>query len=436
MSIRQKQHHAFTLVELLVVIAIIGMLIALLLPAVQAAREAARRMQCGNHLKQWGLACHNYLTANQDKFPSATDHMADTSYTWFNGTCLGVGPAPAKIDEGANEGKGFGGRDNNRARFSAHCALLPYMEQTSRFDSLKTVAGIWPGWTTTGNNPGNGIEPVHCDALIGEGVVGAPYNVAGVARDALVAATGGKIPSLLCPTDPASSKRGRNGAARSNIMTCRGDTSDNGMYAVDETAGDQFKSSHRGIFAPHTWNPLGAIGDGTSNTILAGEALTKEDTTGIPDLNIRSGMYSMGAMNATTTILAHCYNPARSPTDRTRLTSAPAGHFRGNWFAAGYLPMNGFQTIMRPNDVQCVTNQDWSHGFFSASSYHTGGVNVAMADGAVRFVAETIDNGNLVNASGNPLQTNATSSRYSGTSPFGVWGALGSMDGGESVSAP
>ena len=104
MSNAFSRPRGFTLVELLVVIAIIGIMVGLLLPAVQAAREAARRMQCGNHLKQVGLALHNYESA------------------------FGVWPAQSS---GPSQGKEFAARRN-----SWFTAILPFVEQDGLFQSF------------------------------------------------------------------------------------------------------------------------------------------------------------------------------------------------------------------------------------------------------------------------------------------------------------
>ena len=119
----------FTLVELLVVIAIIGILIALLLPAVQAAREAARRMECTNKLKQLGVAYHNYYDANK-VFP------------------------PGRI------GVGSWGSTNS----SNHISILPFVEQTARFEYIMSkvnkTTGEWPSYgdsTTYGITATNGL---------------------------------------------------------------------------------------------------------------------------------------------------------------------------------------------------------------------------------------------------------------------------------------
>ena len=105
-EIINQKSRAFTLVELLVVIAIIGILISLLLPAVQAAREAARRIQCANNLRQLGLAMHNYHAAHGSFPPGA----------------IGINPATG------NQGEG------GRIRTPFVAFLLPYIEETARYD--------------------------------------------------------------------------------------------------------------------------------------------------------------------------------------------------------------------------------------------------------------------------------------------------------------
>ena len=120
----KRNQIGFTLVELLVVIAIIGILIALLLPAVQAAREAARRTQCGNNLKQIGLALHNYESGKK-VFPPAYV----TQDTHATGSSYGV----SYTDENKNGPTGF----------AWGTFLLPYLEELSLYQSFNFNICCW-----------------------------------------------------------------------------------------------------------------------------------------------------------------------------------------------------------------------------------------------------------------------------------------------------
>lgn len=105
-----RRRPAFTLIELLVVIAIIAVLIALLLPAVQQAREAARRSQCKNNLKQIGLALHNYMDTTAGVIPRGVNHYS--------------GPACCCVT------------DNNQVGYTIHSMLLPYMDQAPLYNKI------------------------------------------------------------------------------------------------------------------------------------------------------------------------------------------------------------------------------------------------------------------------------------------------------------
>ena len=126
-------HHShfrrgFTLVELLVVIAIIGVLVALLLPAVQSAREAARRNQCANNVRQIGLAVINYESGNK-RFPPGREYP---DYSRLQGTEW------TSIDSYTNYEAVPGNNPNFRLRglYSVHVRILPYMENQNIYDLI------------------------------------------------------------------------------------------------------------------------------------------------------------------------------------------------------------------------------------------------------------------------------------------------------------
>ena len=371
-----SRRRAFTLVELLVVIAIIGILVGLLLPAVQAAREAARRMQCGNNIKQISLACHNYESAFK-RLPAMQ--------------CGSGGVNPGSIQGSAQ-----------RDAMSGHYALLPYCEQTPAYDQFQTAN--WAPWDDGGS------------------AASARY----ICRT--------KVPYLECPSstgvaEPTNPDRQR---GLSNYGFCSGDNYagsqviQGGTQERDSTAisGQKQAIKNRGIYG-RSWPSMAEITDGTSNTIAIAEFDRPSSLNSLGMVILQAGDpagYSPLSCRAQ-------WNGRAYLTPSLIFTGDTARGYRA-W--AGNSFFQGVTTILPPNSPSCmvalaVNNPHWCSGIYSAGSKHTGGVQVSMADGSVRFIAQSIDSGNLAIV--------APSATGGGLSPYGVWGALGSARAGETVSS-
>ena len=237
----RSRRSAFTLIELLVVIAIIAVLIALLLPAVQAAREAARRSQCTNNLKQLGLGVHNYHTTH-DTFPPGAVNGPRT------------GPGDIYTDW---------------SQWSAQAMLLPFVEQSPLYSAANF------SWSYN------------------------PFGDPCGAVNSTVANT--VIKSFLCPSDPYAGQSGNTPGANNapygsnnSYYGSFGTTSDN-MNTNNPGAKQLSPTGSTGLFTYYQCYPLSRVTDGTSNTIAFGEALAENQGMPTYRANSTRGVSDPGA---------------------------------------------------------------------------------------------------------------------------------------------
>ena len=358
--VHSNRRRGFTLVELLVVIAIIGILIALLLPAVQAAREAARRAECSNNLKQVGLALHNY-------------HDTYRAFPFSRGGTRG----------GTSD-------DSNQGWLSPWVSLLPYMEQTPLYDTITselTIGGTtYPPW---GPTPATTAYD--------------PWRV--------------QVSGLLCPSDDGGNQKTANNVGCTNYHWSVGD-----QIHRNHSIGDNWSSRNpRGIFGVlgRAKITMAGVRDGTSNTIAFGEKAIC-----VVNSDIKGGIArdaGAGIDDDPTQCLA------RVDVDGKTLTP-PNNCSTGKRWNGSHPGRCAITTVLPPNGPTC-TEVNLGFAISPPSSYHPGGVNVALVDGSVRFVSETIDTGNVGAAS--PLSSSRGSGSATMQSPYGVWGALGSRAGSE-----
>lgn len=402
-----RSKHGFTLVELLVVIAIIGVLVGLLLPAVQAAREAARRMSCSNNIKQIGLGFHNYHAA-YNQLPAqggGTRRVPGSSWdSTFTPTAAGGG--------------------SNINQLSALVGILPFVEQQALWEQISNP------FTLPAGQPNAGLR----------------YAAMGPSPWMLLsdhAARGEYTPWLAnistyrCPSDPG---QGLPAQGRTNYGVCLGDS----IYYQYQGITDQFgqpmstaadaKRTQRGIFAHGLLQPrFQDILDGLANTIMGGEFNTDVGDRDITT-QVRRGLTGH-QLNATRCGLG--VEAARPRFwDAATPISGSAEERRGYKWAYGLAMFTGMTTILPPNSATCydTTATDiFRWGIFPPSSRHQGGCHILLADGAVKFVTDSINAGNV---SGPMVSHNGSGGTLGPgfASPYGLWGSLGTKGNKEPIT--
>ncbi len=365
-----RRTRAFTLIELLVVISIIGVLIGLLLPAVQSARETARRAQCTNNLKQIGLALANYEGVN-----SVFPHSSTSAIAGSGGTC-------------------------QNGIFSWHALILPYLEQRAVYDSINFNIGM-------AGDCGDPLLYYHATISISH-----PNATAG----------GVMIQSFLCPTDTGATHTSSMGSSRPAPESYAGNVGwPPGTNGTTGFRGSGSPSKHNGfiaLLAPgqsahwHTGSiRIADITDGLGMTAAVAERriAVASDPSDYPSiLRQPQTLQSFCAGSAGSSRTLERWN---TWCDSVSLCDPSWSVYHGRAWISGWGHTSGtYMHVMPMNGRNCHLYGGEATGeiIVTPSSLHSGGINVLFGDGSVRFAKQSMDRA--------------------------VWWSLGSRDGGEVVS--
>jgi prepilin-type processing-associated H-X9-DG protein len=390
-------------------------------------------MQCQNNLKQIGLALHNYH-GTLNEFPTNSVMQRPGAY-YFR----------------------LGNNTNQYGRLSYIVAILPYMEQISMYEACMITQVSVAGET-------------HYDAS-GIQIFGNPA-AARAADDVWYR----QIPTLRCPSDPGgmssshSPTGGTQDVGRNNYLASSGDWPEAHVFrarADNYQRLGEYIANPRGAFSmrtvyregqPDSGNiaakTMAAIRDGTSNTIAVAEKcigdlgtganplptglrIKRAIATGHGDISVAGGHGDIYVSPTTAGIPNRCLTGTTS--GRVYMVHAN-GDSGGVRWGDGIAIFSSFSTILPPNAPSCTASNDevLDRLLSTASSEHPGGVNVLRFDGSAMLVTDTISTNSGVQGAG-ITSTSTGLDRFavaSGPSPYGVWGALGSINGGEAVSAP